>query len=78
MEIYKALELGYRLEKVFEVWHYDRWAQYDGKDPDTGLFTRYINSFLKLKAQASGKLLNFPSNLLPCHAHFRMAFMGAD
>ncbi len=60
------LELGYHLEKVFEVWHYDRWAQYDGEDLDTGLFTRYINSFLKLKAQASGKLLNFPSII--CHA----------
>ncbi len=56
LELYKALELGYRLEKVFEVWHYDRWAKFDGKDPNTGLFTRYINSFLKLKAQASGKL----------------------
>ncbi len=49
------MELGYKLEKVFEVWHYNEWAKYDGKDLDTGLFTRYINSFLKLKVQASGK-----------------------
>ena len=38
---------------VVEVYQYDNWAQFDGKDPETGLFTKYINAFLKLKQQAS-------------------------
>ena len=37
-----------------QVYHYDQWEQYDGSDPKTGLFTGYINSFLKIKQEASG------------------------
>ena len=40
--------------EVAEVYHYENWAKFDGKDPETGLFTKYINAFLKLKQQASG------------------------
>ena len=40
--------------EVFEVYHFDTFSQYDGHDPDTGLFTGFINSFLKLKTEASG------------------------
>ena len=39
---------------MFQIWHYDQWAKYDGEDPETGLFTEYINTFLKIKQQASG------------------------
>ncbi len=74
------MELGYKLEKVFEVWHYDEWAKYDGKDLDTGLFTKYINSFLKLKVQASGK--SFVLHFFHLEAHStgfcKLAFLGAD
>ncbi len=57
MEVYKALEKGYRVISVQQVWHYERWAKYNGQDPDSGLFTRYIDTFLRLKAQASGRLI---------------------
>ncbi len=56
MELYKALEKGYQVISVQQVWHYDRWAKYNDQDPDSGLFTRYIDTFLRLKAQASGRL----------------------
>ena len=36
------------------MYHYEEWAQYDGQDPDTGLFTEYINLWLKEKQEASG------------------------
>ena len=39
---------------IAEVYHYDEWAVYDGKDDTTGLFTKYINAFLKIKQEASG------------------------
>jgi len=53
-EVKKALEKGYELVKMYEVWHFKDISQYD---PDTkmgGLFTEYVNTFLKLKQEASG------------------------
>ncbi len=45
-EIYKAMEKGYSLVRIFEVWQYLK--------RKTGLFADYINCFLKLKQQAAG------------------------
>jgi hypothetical protein len=53
-ELYKALDVGYRLVGIREVWHYAEREKYDGRDPTTGLFTGYINCFLKLKLESSG------------------------
>ena len=39
---------------IAEVYHYDEWCEYDGSDPETGLFTKYINALLKIKQEASG------------------------
>lgn len=41
-EVYKALELGYKIIRVYEVWHY--------KETRTDLFAGYVNKFLKMKA----------------------------
>ncbi|MCP4053705.1 MAG: hypothetical protein GY739_11700, partial [Mesoflavibacter sp.] len=49
MELQESLRCGYQVLHWFEVWHYDQSAIYDGTDPETGLFTQYINTFLKLK-----------------------------
>ena len=54
MELDKALQCGYKVTRIYEVWHWERWMQYDGKDESTGLFVSYINQFLKLKQQADG------------------------
>jgi hypothetical protein len=45
-ELMKAVEKGYRIGKIEEVWHY----------PDTmeELFKDYVNTFLKIKTEASG------------------------
>ena len=40
--------------KVAEVWHYEKRDKHDGIDPNSGLFTQYINKFLKMKIEASG------------------------
>ena len=53
LEVYKALEMGYQVRKVHEVWHYKKRLQYDGT-PGSGLFDQYINPFLKMKQEASG------------------------
>ena len=46
VELQKAVEKGYRIESIFEVYH---WAQ-----STNNLFTDYVDLFLRLKQQASG------------------------
>ena len=48
------LYVHFQLLEVYEVWHFDETDQYDGIHPETGLFTKYINAFLKKKLEASG------------------------
>jgi hypothetical protein len=36
------------------VWHFSKWETYEPGKPNTGLFTGYINAFLKTKQEASG------------------------
>ena len=44
-ELKKAVELGYKISKIYEVWHY----------PHRGiLFDEYVNMFLKIKVESSG------------------------
>ena len=46
IEIDKALELGYRVVRMIEVWHFPK--------KSSKLFTGYIDTFLKIKQEASG------------------------
>ncbi|XP_053536862.1 uncharacterized protein mcf2lb isoform X1 [Ictalurus punctatus] len=46
IEIEKAVEKGYKILKVFEVWHFPKRSD--------KLFTRYIKMFLKTKQESSG------------------------
>ena len=45
-EIKKALEMGYELVRVHEVWHFE--------ERESGLFADYVNTWLKIKTEASG------------------------
>ena len=51
---FRALDVGYQMGEVYEIWHYDQYDQFDGEDEDTGLFTKYVNTLLKLKIENSG------------------------
>ncbi len=53
-EVEKAMEKGYKVLEIFEVWDYEKTSKFDGEDQDTGLFTKYVNTFLKLKQEADG------------------------
>ena len=53
-ELKKAVELGYCILDMYEVWHFEAVEQYDPESKTGGLFTEYINTFLKLKQEASG------------------------
>ena len=52
-EIKKAVQLGYVLKTVYEIWSY-RMTCYDPISKTGGLFSGYINEFFKLKTEASG------------------------
>jgi hypothetical protein len=52
-EIRLAVQHGYEVVEVHEVYEYQV-TRYDPQTGDGGLFAQYINTFLKLKAEASG------------------------
>ena len=45
-ELQKAVELGYEIQYIYEVWHFPETCQ--------GLFQDYVNTWLKIKQEASG------------------------
>jgi hypothetical protein len=52
-EVRLAVAKGYRILEIQEVYEYEV-TQYDPDMGESGLFVEYINTFLKLKAEASG------------------------
>ena len=45
-ELQKAIEKGYKVMYIYEVWHF--------KETSTTLFKEYVNTFLKMKQESSG------------------------
>jgi len=45
-ELDKAVELGYQVLYIYEVWHFEETSE--------GLFKDYVNTWLKIKQEASG------------------------
>ena len=45
-ELSKAVDLGYEVQYIYEVWHF--------KETCEGLFRDYVNTWLKIKQEASG------------------------
>ncbi|KAF4523990.1 hypothetical protein B566_EDAN013832 [Ephemera danica] len=52
-EVQKALELGYKINKIHEIWEYEV-SVYNKETDSGGLFVDYIKLFLKIKQEASG------------------------
>ena len=59
-EVEVALNMGYKVIQYHEVLHWDETTIYDANYQLGGLFTDYINTFLKIKQEASG----FPSHVV--------------
>ncbi|XP_053405164.1 uncharacterized protein LOC128558905 [Mercenaria mercenaria] len=53
-EVKKAIDKGYTLDCIYEVWHFENISQYDPVAKEGGLFTEYVNTFLKVKQEKSG------------------------
>ena len=57
VEVLEAVKFGYKVEKIFEIYHYHNTERYipgEESSLQKGLFSGYIQMFLKLKAEASG------------------------
>lgn len=54
VEIDLAIEHGYTIDKIYEVWHFESSEQYDPITKQGGLFTKYMNMALKEKQESSG------------------------
>ena len=53
-ELQTAVRLGYQVIKIYKVYHWKDTTQYDAETNEGGLFSSYINMFLKYKQEASG------------------------
>jgi hypothetical protein len=54
-ELKKAVQKGYHVETIYEVWHFNDISLHDAYDDESqGVFAEYVNTFLKLKQEASG------------------------
>jgi hypothetical protein len=53
-EVRKAVECGYEIIRTYEIWHYAETSTYDKDKNQAGLFSDYIDTFLKVKQEASG------------------------
>ena len=47
---------------LYEVWQYDTITKYDPSTSDGGLFAQYLNSFMKIKMEASGYASNYDTD----------------
>ena len=52
-ELQTAVPLGYRVLKIYEVYHWKETTQYKPETKEGGVFAFYINTFLKFKQEAS-------------------------
>jgi hypothetical protein len=59
LEVQQAIKQGYTILKTYEVWHFEQTSKYDKEKKSGGIFTSYIDMFLKGKQEASG----YPSNV---------------
>ncbi|NQY54713.1 MAG: hypothetical protein HRT42_14210, partial [Campylobacteraceae bacterium] len=51
-EVLLAIEKGYKILKIYEIWHFPNVL--DPSKGDRGLFTQYVDLFIKIKAESSG------------------------
>ena len=54
VELQAAVRKGYQILKFYEAWQYDETTVYDPISGSGGLFAQYMNTFMKLKMEASG------------------------
>ena len=59
LEIQEAIKEGYKIISIYQVWNWTSQSKYESSTKTGGLFTDYVNLFLKGKQEADG----FPKNV---------------
>ena len=54
LEMIEAVKRGYTITQIYEIWHFELKETYDKSNKAGGLFTKYVDTFLKIKQEASG------------------------
>ena len=54
VELQKAVAIGYVIVEIYEAWNYDETTVHDQATSKGSLFTQYMNTFMKMKMEASG------------------------
>ena len=54
IELFAALDRGYKVLDVYEVWHFSETAQYNRESGEEGIVAGYISTFLRIKQESSG------------------------
>lgn len=54
-EIQAAIDYGYKIIKIYEVYHWEETEQFNPEKGEGGIFGDYITLFLKIKQEASGR-----------------------
>jgi hypothetical protein len=53
-EVKLSLTHGYKIRKIYSIWHLDQIEQFNEETKTGGLFTEYVYTFLKIKQENSG------------------------
>ena len=53
IKLFEALDRGYKLLDVYEVWHFSETAQYDKASGEGKIFASYIDTFHRIKQESS-------------------------
>ena len=53
VELIRAVELGYKILEISEVWHFPNSSKYCPETGEKGIFSEYIDAFLKIKQECS-------------------------
>lgn len=53
-ELSKAMNNGYKVIKIYEIYHFEESTRYDRETRKGGIFTNYVKKILKIKQEAYG------------------------
>ena len=53
-EVKEAVDRGYQILEIYEVWDFKNSSRYNATTREHGLFSKYVDTFFKLKLQHSG------------------------
>jgi hypothetical protein len=53
-ELQEAIKVGYKIEEIYELWHWESVCQYNPATGEEGLFSTFMNTYVKGKICAEG------------------------